>query len=94
MNWVFQPYLISFMIVFIFEILVYSKSESVHMKHLRIVLQILREEKLYTKFPKCEFWLDSIYFLGHVVTKDGIMIDPSKIKEIHDWTRHTSPTKI
>ena len=68
MNGVFRPYLDSFVIVFIDDILVYSKTEEDHVRHLRIVLQRLREEKLYAKFSKCEFWLTSVTFLGHVVS--------------------------
>ena len=67
------------MIVFIDDILVYSKSKKEHEEHLRIVLKMLREKKLYAKFSKCEFWLDAVSFLGHVVSKDGVMLDPSKI---------------
>ena len=75
----FKPYLDLFVIVFIDDILVYSKSKKEHKEHLRIVLEMLREKKLYTKFSKCEFWLDSVSFLGHVVSKEGVMVDPSKI---------------
>ena len=69
MNGIFKPYLDLFVIVFIDDILVYSKSRKEHEEHLRIVLEILREKKLYTKFSKCEFWLDSVCFLGHVVPR-------------------------
>jgi hypothetical protein len=61
------------------------KNEKEHAKHLRIVLQRLRDHKLYTKFSKCEFWLDSVKFLGHTISKDGISIDPSKVQEVVDW---------
>jgi len=71
MNSVFQPYLDSFVIVFIDDILVYSRSQEEHAQHLRIVLQRLREEKFYAKFSKCEFWLSSVAFLGHVVSSEG-----------------------
>ena len=70
MNRIFKPYLDLFVIVFIDDILVYSKSKKEHEEHLRMVLEILREKKLYAKFSKCEFWLDSVSFLGHVVSKD------------------------
>ena len=76
MNWIFKPYMDLFVIVFIDDILVYSKSRKEHEVHLRIVLEILREKKLYAKFSKCEFWLDAVS-LGHVVSKDGVMVDPS-----------------
>ena len=70
------------MIVFIDDILVYSKTEEDHVRHLRIVLQRFREEKLYAKFSKCEFWLTSVTVLGHVVSKEGIRVDPAKIEAV------------
>lgn len=78
MNTVFKPFLDKFVIVFIDDILVYSKSSKEHEQHLRIVLQILREQRLNAKFSKCEFWLD----LGHRVLKEGIQVDPSKFEAI------------
>ena len=94
MNGVFRPYLDSFVIVFIDDILVYSKTEEDHVRHLRIVLQRLREEKLYAKFSKCEFCHTSVTFLGHVVSKEGIRVDPVKIEAVRGWAGPTSPTKI
>ena len=94
MNGIFKPYLDSFVIVFIDDILVYSRSKKDHEKHLRIVLVLLKEKKLYAKFSKCEFWLSSVAFLGHVVSKDGIMVDPKKIEAVKDWARPTSVTEI
>ena len=82
------------MIVFIDDILVYSKTEEDHIRYLRIVLQRLREDKLYAKFSKCEFWLTSMTFLGHVVSKEGIRVDQAKIEAVRGWTRPTSPTEI
>ena len=82
MNGIFKPYVDLFVIVFIDDILIYSKSRKEHEEHLRIVLELLREKRLYAKFSKCEFWLDSVFFLGHVVSKDGVMVDPSKIKAV------------
>ena len=82
MNRVFKPFLDYFVIVFIDEILVYSKSQEEHEYHLRIVLQTLRNHQLYAKFSKCEFWLDRVTFLGHVVSKEGIMVDPKKVEAI------------
>ena len=76
----FRPFLDQFMIVFIDDIMVYSKSMEEHMYHLRIVLQMLREHQLYAKLFKCDFWLESIAFLGHVVFKDSIQVDPQKIE--------------
>nr|XP_009791116.1 PREDICTED: uncharacterized protein LOC104238456 [Nicotiana sylvestris] len=80
MNRVFKPFLDHFVIVFINDILVYSRSEAEHEQHLRVVLQTLRERTLYAKFSKCEFWLDTVSFLGHVVSRDGIQVDPKKIE--------------
>jgi hypothetical protein len=79
MSSVFMNELDKFVVVFIDDILIYSKSEAEHAKHLRIVLQRLRDHKLYAKFSKCEFWLDSVKFLGHTISKDGISVDPSKV---------------
>lgn len=81
-NRVFRPYLDCFVIIFIDDILVYSKSKEDHVRHLRIVLQRLREEQLYAKFLKCEFWLNYMALLGHVVSKKGIRVDPTKIEAI------------
>jgi hypothetical protein len=85
MNSVFMNELDKFVVVFIDDILIYSKSEAEHAKHLRIVLQRLIDHKLYAKFSKCEFWLDSVKFLGHTISKDGISVDPSKVQEVMDW---------
>jgi len=82
MNRVFKSFLDHFVILFIDDILVYSKSKEEHERHLRLTLQTLREHKLYTKFSKCEFWLDSVTFLGHVVYKDGISVDMKKVEAI------------
>ena len=79
--------------MFIDDILIYSKSRKEHEEHLRIVLEMLREKKLYAKFSKCEFWLDSVSFLGHVVSKDGVMVDPSKIEVVKSWERPTNVTE-
>jgi hypothetical protein len=84
MNSVFMNELDKFVVVFIDDILIYSKSKAEHAKHLRIVLQRLRDHKLYAKFSKCEFWLDSVKFLGHTISRDGISMDPSKLQEIMD----------
>ncbi|GJV18797.1 putative reverse transcriptase domain-containing protein [Tanacetum coccineum] len=86
MNRIFHEYLDKFVIVFIDDILVYSKSEEEHEQHLRIVLEILRQKKLYAKFSKCEFWLQQVAFLGHIVSADGIIMDPSKGEAITKWT--------
>ena len=76
MNRVFQPYLDRFVIVFIDNILVYSGSSEEHSEHLRIVLQTLRERQLYAKLSKCKFWLDRVAFLGHVISAEGVSVDP------------------
>jgi hypothetical protein len=78
-NSVFLNGLDKFIVVFIDDILIYSKNEAEHAKHLRIVLQHLRDHKLYDKFSKCEFWLDSVKILGHTISKEGISVDPSKV---------------
>jgi hypothetical protein len=85
MNSVFMTELNKFVVVFIDDILIYSKNEKEHAKHLRIVLQCLRDHKLYAKFSKCEFGLKSMKFLGHTISQDGISIDPSKVLEVMDW---------
>jgi hypothetical protein len=85
MNSVFMTELDKFVVVLIDDILIYSKNEKEHAKHLRIVLQRLRDHKIYAKFSKCEFWLDSVKFLGHTISKDGISVDPSKVQEVMDW---------
>ncbi|GJR31971.1 pol protein [Tanacetum coccineum] len=94
MNRIFHEYLDKFVIVFIDDILVYSKSEEEHERHLRIVLEILRQKKLYAKFSKCEFWLQQVAFLGHIVSVDGIIMDPSKVEAITKWPRPTTVTEV
>ena len=94
MNQVFRLYLDQFMVVFIDEILVYSRNEEEHALHLRLVLQTLREHQLCAKFSKCEFWLDQVAFLGHVVSKNGIQVDPKKIEAITEWPRPTTVTEV
>jgi len=85
MNKVFMEYLDKFVVVFIDDILVYSKNEEEHEEHLRLVLQKLRKNQLYAKLRKCEFWLDEVSFLGHVITDGGIAVDPGKVKDVLDW---------
>ena len=94
MNRVFNPYLDKFFVVFIDDILVYSKNKEEHEKHLQVVLQTLREHQLFAKFKKCEFWLDQISFLGPVVSKDGISIDPGKVEAVLSWKRPTPVTEV
>ncbi|KAG8489038.1 hypothetical protein CXB51_017121 [Gossypium anomalum] len=86
MNRIFRSYLDRFVVVFIDDILVFSRDEEEHAEHLRTVLQILREKQLYAKFSKCEFWLREVGFLGHIVSAEGIRVDPSKISAIVNWS--------
>ncbi|GJT14962.1 putative reverse transcriptase domain-containing protein [Tanacetum coccineum] len=92
MNRVCKPYLDKFVIVFIDDILVYSKEEEEHGKHLKIILELLKKERLYAKFSKCDFWLDSVQFLGHVIDRNGIHVDPAKIETIKNWAAPMMPT--
>ena len=85
MNWAFKPYLDKFVVVFIDDILIYSKSHVEHGEHLRIVLQTLRERQLYAKLSKCQFWLDKVAFLSHVISADGVSVDPQKIEAVVNW---------
>ena len=94
MNRVFSPYLDKFVIVFIDDIPVYSGSLEEHAEHLRIVLKILRERRLYAKFSKCQFWLDKVAFLGHVISAEGISMDPQKIEAIVNWKPPTNVSKV
>ena len=94
MNRVFKPFLDRFVIIFIDDILVYSDNREEHQEHLRIVLETLRAHKLFAKFSKCEFWLSSVSFLGHVISDEGISVDPKKIEVVRDWTRPTIITEI
>ena len=87
MHRVFQPYLDQFVVVFIDNILIYSKTEEEHEDHLRVVLQALREHHLYAKFNKCEFWLTEVKFLGHVVLASGVSMDLEKVEAIMSWER-------
>ncbi|GKC91290.1 putative reverse transcriptase domain-containing protein, partial [Tanacetum coccineum] len=84
-NRVCRPYLDKFVIVFIDDILIYSKTQGEHVEHLRLVLGLLKQEKLYAKFSKCEFWLREVQFLRHVINGNGIHVDPSKIEAVKNW---------
>ncbi|GJZ17394.1 putative reverse transcriptase domain-containing protein [Tanacetum coccineum] len=94
MNRVCKPYLDRFVIVFINDILIYSKSIKEHEGHLKLILKLLKEEELYAKFSKCEFWLSKVQFLGQVIDSEGIHVDPAKIESIKDWASPKTPTKI
>ncbi|GJW73034.1 putative reverse transcriptase domain-containing protein [Tanacetum coccineum] len=87
-------YLDKFVIVFIDDILIYSKNKEEHDKHLKTILELLRSEKLYAKFSKCDFWLDSVQFLGHVIDSSGVHVDPAKIEAIKNWAAPTTPTEV
>ncbi|KAJ9544144.1 hypothetical protein OSB04_023851 [Centaurea solstitialis] len=94
MNRVCRPYLDKFVIVFIDDILIYSRSKEDHEHHLRLILELLKAEQLYAKFSKCEFWIREVHFLGHVVNRDGIHVDPAKIEAIKKWEAPKTPTEI
>jgi hypothetical protein len=94
MNWVFQPYLDKFVVVFIDDILVYLNSFKEHEGHLRQALRTLRSHQLYAKLSKCEFWLERVTFLGHVISAKGVFIDLYKVEAVLKWERPTSVTKI
>ncbi|KAK8594305.1 hypothetical protein V6N13_126114 [Hibiscus sabdariffa] len=94
MNMVFYEYLDQFVVVFIDDNLVYSRTEEDHDRHLRLVLQTLLENQLYAKLSKCEFWIREVVFLGHVVSSEGIRVDPKKVEAIVNWKQPTSVTEI
>ncbi|GJX91273.1 putative reverse transcriptase domain-containing protein [Tanacetum coccineum] len=94
MNRVCKPYLDKFVIVFIDDILIYSKDKKEHEEHLKAILELLKKEKLYAKFSKCEFWIPKVQFLGHVIDSRGIHVDPAKIESIKDWASPKTPTEI
>jgi hypothetical protein len=94
MNKVFMEYLDRFVIVFIDEILVFSKTMEEHEEHLRLVLEKLRSSQLYAKFNKCEFWLTEVAFLGHVISAGGVSVDPGKVKDVLNWMPPTTVLEI
>jgi hypothetical protein len=81
-------------VVFIDDILVYSKSTEEHEEHLQVVLQRLRDHQLYAKFSKCEFWINEVTFLGHMISPEGITVDPGKVRDVLDWRPPTSVTQV
>ncbi|MCQ7285351.1 reverse transcriptase family protein, partial [Salmonella enterica] len=94
MNRVYKPYLDKFVIVFIDDILIYSRTKAEHEQHLRTILELLKKEQLYAKFSKCEFWIREVQFLGHVVNENGIHVDPAKIEAIKNWNAPKTPTEV
>jgi hypothetical protein len=92
MNKVFMEYLDKFVVVFIDDILIFSKMKEE--KHLRLVLEKLRSNKLYAKFSKCEFWLTKVTFLGHVISARGVSVDPGKVKDVLNWMPPTTASEI
>nr|GEX39361.1 putative reverse transcriptase domain-containing protein [Tanacetum cinerariifolium] len=94
MNRVCKRYLDKFVIVFIDDILIYSKNKEDHEEHLKTILELLKNEKLYAKFSKCDFWLESVHFLSHVIDINGVHVDPAKVEAIRNWSAPTTPTEV
>ncbi|GKC83772.1 reverse transcriptase domain-containing protein [Tanacetum coccineum] len=94
MNRVCKPYLDKFVIVFINDILIYSKNKQEHEEHLRLILELLKKEEFNAKFSKCKFWIPKVKFLGHMIASQGIHMDPAKIQSIKDWASPKMPTEI
>ncbi|GJU49006.1 putative reverse transcriptase domain-containing protein, partial [Tanacetum coccineum] len=94
MNSVCKPYLEKFIIMFIDDILIYSRNEEDCANHLRIILELLRKEKLYAKFSKCDLWIRIVQFLGHLINNQGLHVDPAKIEAVKKWTSPTTPIEI
>ncbi|GKA09203.1 putative reverse transcriptase domain-containing protein [Tanacetum coccineum] len=94
MNRVCKPYLDKFVIMFIDDILIYSHNEKEHEEHLKTILELLKKEELYAKFSKCEFWINTVKFLGHVIDSSGIHVDPAKIEIVKNWASPTTPSEI
>src|SRR3954464_10798472 len=94
MNFIFNPYTNEFVLVYLEDILVFSKNKKDHAKHLRLVLQKLREHQFYAKFSKCDFWLDKVNFLGHDISAEGIAVDPDRVHAIQEWAPPRNVTQL
>ena len=94
MNRIFRPWLDKFVVIFIDDILIYSKTREEHADHLRVVLKILRDHQLYRKLSKCVFWLDEVQFVGHVISAKGLAVDPAKIEMVLKWERPKTMTEV
>nr|ABA97145.1 retrotransposon protein, putative, Ty3-gypsy subclass [Oryza sativa Japonica Group] len=94
MNKVFMEFLDKFVVVFIDDILIYSKSKEEHEQHLRLVLEKLKEHQLYAKFSKCDFWLKEVQFLGHIVNAQGVAVDPANVESVTKWTPPKTVTQV
>nr|GEV02134.1 retrotransposon protein, putative, Ty3-gypsy subclass [Tanacetum cinerariifolium] len=94
MNRVCKPYLDKFVIVFIDDILIYFRNKEEHANHLRIILELLKKEKLYAKFSECDFWIRTVQFLCHLIDSQGLYVDPVKIEAVKNWASPTTPIKI
>ncbi|GJU56682.1 putative reverse transcriptase domain-containing protein [Tanacetum coccineum] len=93
-NRVCKPYLDKFVIVFIDDILIYSRNKEEHANRLRIILKLLKKEKLYAMFSKCDFWIHIVQFFRHLIDNQGLHVDPAKIEAVKNWTSPTTPTEI
>ena len=94
MNRVFHPFLDKFVVVFIDDILVYSRTKEDHVEHLHTVLKTLADHQLYAKLKKCDFWMEKVHFLGHMISAEGVSVDPGKIVAVVDWPRPTNVTEV
>src|SRR3954470_16380134 len=94
MNRIFQPFVDQFVVVFIDDILIYSRTPQEHEEHLRIVLSVLQENKLFAKLSKCEFWMTEVRFLGHVISQGGVAVDPTKIEAVINWERPSNVSEV